>query len=38
VIAIECIYDVHAPTLTRHPAVQTALLAHQLERLLEETP
>jgi sugar phosphate isomerase/epimerase len=35
VISIECIYDVRAPTLTRHPAVQSALLAHQLERILD---
>lgn len=38
VISIECIYDVNAPTLTTHPAFQSVLLAHQLERILEENP
>jgi sugar phosphate isomerase/epimerase len=36
VVSMECIYDVNAPTLTAHPAFQSVLLAHQLERILEE--
>jgi sugar phosphate isomerase/epimerase len=37
-ISMECIYDVNAPSLTAHPAFQSVLLAHQIERILEETP
>jgi sugar phosphate isomerase/epimerase len=36
VISIECIYDVNAPSLTTHPAFQSVLWAHQLERILED--
>jgi sugar phosphate isomerase/epimerase len=36
VISMECIYPVSASSLTAHPAVQSVLLAHQIERVLEE--
>ena len=36
-ISMECIYDVNAPSLTAHPAFQSVLLAHQIERILEES-
>ena len=34
IISCECIWPVDAPDLTRHPAVQNALMAHRLEQAI----
>ena len=36
IISCECIWPVDAPDITRHPAIQNALMAHKLELLLVE--
>ena len=36
IISCECIWPVRSPDMTRHPAIQNALMAHELELLLSD--